>query len=525
MRKAKSFGIYPVYWLFFILFVLLISLPVFYTFLKALPDTGQIIHEITLPELKPLIFRSLVVAGFSALLSVFIGAVLAFALYKTTMKAARYLRLLLLFPLFVSPYIWAVAYRDLVVRVTGNPGLIENLAGVVWVLVVVFSPLVMLMIGSALQNIDSSLEEAGIMLYPSKKVMVKVVFPLLKPALVSAFVLVFIFSLSEFTVAGFYGVKVFVTEIFTRFAAFYDFRTAIAESLFLVILSVALLLAGMTYLSDAPFLTVGLRGTKVRLYKWKWPGVFAALWFVVSVIIPFGVILSGMSGSYTKYLYQAWTLLRPAIGASLKLALIAAVIMTAAGFVYGYFSAVKKIKSSKIWLLLMFLIFALPSATYGISLITFYNRPALEAIYTSFAIIILAYTGKYLFISAKIIENGIKQIPRSLDEAAVMSGAGLGKRLREIWLPLTARPVFVAFIITFLFSLGDLGVTIMVYPPGSQLMPIKVFTVMANAPQGLTGAMVGIVLILTVVIVGFSALVFRVLFLSSKTKTKFGFYG
>ncbi len=61
--------------------------------------------------------------------------------------------------------------------------------------------------------------------------------------------------------------------------------------------------------------------------------------------------------------------------------------------------------------------------------------------------------------------------------------------------------LFVAFIISFIFCLGELGTTIMIYPPGIESMPIKVFTIMANAPQSLTSSMTLIVFSVTLLII------------------------
>ncbi len=51
--------------------------------------------------------------------------------------------------------------------------------------------------------------------------------------------------------------------------------------------------------------------------------------------------------------------------------------------------------------------------------------------------------------------------------------------------------------IGFIFCLRELGTTILVYPPGTSLIPIKVYTIMANAPQSLTSTMSLIVLMIT----------------------------
>ena len=61
--------------------------------------------------------------------------------------------------------------------------------------------------------------------------------------------------------------------------------------------------------------------------------------------------------------------------------------------------------------------------------------------------------------------------------------------------------LFISFMISFIFSLGELGTTIMIYPPGTEIMPIKVFTIMANAPQSLTSSMVLIIFSITLLII------------------------
>ncbi|MEA3445971.1 MAG: hypothetical protein U9R19_14725, partial [Bacteroidota bacterium] len=75
------------------------------------------------------------------------------------------------------------------------------------------------------------------------------------------------------------------------------------------------------------------------------------------------------------------------------------------------------------------------------------------------------------------------------------------KRKQKILIPLIMPSLFVTFIISFIFCLGELGTSIMLYPPGTEIMPIKVFTIMANAPQSLTSSMTLIVFSVTLLII------------------------
>jgi iron(III) transport system permease protein len=52
----------------------------------------------------------------------------------------------------------------------------------------------------------------------------------------------------------------------------------------------------------------------------------------------------------------------------------------------------------------------------------------------------------------------------------------------------------------------------MVYPPGTELMPVKIFTISANAPQALTSSMTLINLAVTVVLIMLLFLVGKRLF-------------
>ena len=477
------------YRLIVVLFFFLALLPVLYTVAVAVSRVPFLLTELDAADTALLLLRSIALASVVAFVATVMGAVLAFATYGRSM-----LKLILLLPLFLSPYIMAVAWRSAFVHAGVQ---VSPFLSVVWVLVTIYTPLAMLVIGSALDNVSRSFVEAGILITGKKYVLMRVVLPLLKPALFSAFVLVFIFSISGFAVPGFLGVRVLTTEIFTQFSAFYNFDLAIVEALLLIAVCVALLMTERRYLSGAPFFSVSSRGGKIGILSAGSTGTaFAWFWFALSVVLPLAaLVLPSSSGS--GYFEKAWLLLRPTVVLSLRLAFAGALLVVVLGFIFAYFQVVKKVKNSRITGFAMLFTFAIPSTVLGLSLIKFYNRPWLNIIYSGFGIIILGYVAKYLFISAKILENGLKQIKPSLGEAALLSGASEFKRIMKIYLPLLLPSLLTAFTVIFVFALGELGFTIMVYPPGSELMSIKVFTIMANAPQALTNAMILIVLGIT----------------------------
>jgi len=487
-------------------FTLSVVLPFLYTFISALFFEGSfgknLLNKVTLY----LLLKSVVLSSIVALFSTLFGAVSGFLLYKTKIAFRGVFKIALLLPLFVSPYILAVAWKDFFFSVFSNTSFISSYIGVIFVLTVLFTPLSMLIVGSALSNINSHFEESGLLITSFRTVVLKIDLPLIKPALIASFVLVFIFSVSEFSVPAFFGVKVFTTEIFTQFSAFYNHSLAIAQSALLVIICLLLLFSEKKYISDAPFFSIDGKGTSNKIYDLQNGNLFGFIYLsallIVSVILPFVILFVQSFKDGTGKFIQAFELLAPTFANSILLAVAGALLIVLIGFTAANYS-VRQTNSGKAqvfnWLLL--LIFAIPSTVFGISLIKFYNRPIFNFIYSSYAIILIGYAGKFSFISAKLIENALKQIPSSLNEVAVIEGVSPLSRLIKIFIPLILPTLFAAFIIGFIFSLGELGITIMVYPPGSEIMPIKVFTIMANAPQSLTSSMSLIVFSITLLII------------------------
>ncbi len=496
---------YRIYTITYLSFALLIVLPIAWTLLSVFFTEGSLNDNLGFLDKKILLLlgKSALLAFLVALFSTLLGTMTGFLLNKTNVVFRGFFKVSLLIPLFISPYILSVAWKDFFFLVFGNSGFISSFFGVGLVLTTIYTPLSMIITGSALSNINKQLEESGFMITNFRRVSLKITLPLIKPALISSFVLIFIFSISEFSVPAFFGVKVFTTEIFTQFSAFYNHSMAILQSSLLILICILLLFTEGKYLAEAPFLSVGSKGTSNKTYNIKngFGLLFLSGWLSISVALPFITLFIQSFKGGTDKIIQAVGLLKPTFANSIGLAFTGALIITFIGFVAAYGTRTKK-GTSFDWLLLV--VFAIPSTIFGISLIKFYNHSFLDVIYSGYAIILIGYAGKFSFIAARLIGNAMKQLPDSLDEAAQIEGISEINRLRKITIPLIIPSLFAAFIISFIFSLGELGTTIMVYPPGTEIMPIKVFTIMANAPQSLTSSMTLIVFSVTLlIIIGF----------------------
>ena len=515
-----------IYYIVFTLFFVLIVLPVIDTFAGMFfsGDFSANLKQINAGTFI-LLSKSILIALSVATISTILGIFLSFLLYKTQIPYSNYLKITLLIPLFISPYIMAVAWRDFFYLFFHRTDLISSVAGSIFVMVNIFTPLSMLIIGSALSNINAQLEESAQLIASLPKVVLKIILPLIKPAIISSFVLIFIFSISEFSVPAYFGVQVFTTEIFTQFSAFYNHSLAVLQSLFLVLICIFLLFTEAKYLAGAPFLSVGAKGTKNKTFQLKRKNTafgFIIFYLVITVVFPLTVLFIQSFKNGTDKFIEAFGLLLPTFVNSFELAFWAAFFTMITGFSAAYFSvhnAKNKLNVLFNWFLLI--VFAIPSIIFGISLIKFYNQAELAFIYTSAALIIIAYVGKFSFISAKIIENSLVQIPKSLDEAAQIEGISPSRRLFKIIIPLIMPALFAAFMISFIFNLGELVISIMLYPPGMEIMPVKVYTLMANAPQALTSSMTLIVFLISLFIISVFYLIFKKFIRANNSITKY----
>ena len=319
-----------------LLLFLLLGLPLVLLLLQWLSgeDKSALLSSIS-RETLVLVGKSLLISGIVALLATFTGTVCGFILYKLRFAFIGIYKVALLLPLLISPYIFAVAWKDGFFWLFGNNAAIYSDAGVILVHTIVFFPLAMLITGSALSQVDAGYEEAGLMLMPFRKMVVKIVLPLIRPALTISFLLILIFSLSDFSVPAFFGVRTFTTEIFTQFSALYNFPLAIGQSVLLLFICLLLMLAEARYLSDAPFFSVSVKGGVSKKYNiQKRQALFhALLWLLLIMVLLMPVFMLGIQSlsGRTLFFREAWILMRPAALQSVKLALSGTLLLTSVG--------------------------------------------------------------------------------------------------------------------------------------------------------------------------------------------------
>jgi ABC-type Fe3+ transport system permease subunit len=261
-----------------------------------------------------------------------------------------------------------------------------------------------------------------------------------------------------------------------------------------------LLLPERKYLTKEHFFSFGKRAFRFRIFELRnktIPLILAILYIIFTVFVPVLFLTTQTFSKGGTSFLEIIEMLLPSVKDSLFIAVVGAFIITMFGLIFSWLMVQFKFKFLQTILLF---VFAVPAIVTGVSLILFYNTPSLNFIYSSILIILIAFMARFLFISVKIISDNLQQIPVSFTDAASMMGARPFYIFRKISLPLLGEALFTSFFIILIFCLNELSTVIMIYPPGTSLLPITIFTRTANAPQHIVSGMSLVALLFTIVI-------------------------
>lgn len=433
-----------------------------------------------------LLGRSVGLASLATLAATVVGVPLGVLLGRTNLPLGHAFPFLFAVPLALPPYVVALSWWSLL----GSR--LEGLGGCVLVLATCAMPVVLFLTMIHVRGVPPPLEEAARLTTPWPGVLLGVTLPSALPGLLFGPVLAFLLSLGEFGVPMLLRCEVFPAETYTQFAAFHDVRTGTAAAVPLVAVTLIVLAleraaAGrdafrtMPALSRRGSLEIDLGGARVPL------GAAVGLLWIVIVLLPVLVLVRKAlaPGAFTEALARSGdSLVR-----SLVTAGVGATVLALIGFFLGYGIAVSR---GAFWRgvdVLTLVLFALPATVLGIGLVSLWNRPGLGWVYSTPAILLVGYVAQFSALPSRIASATLASIPASMDEAARIAGAGWARRTALIVAPLAVRGIAAAWIVSFLFCLRDLGVSMMVYPPGADPLPVRTFTLMANGRPEMIAAL------------------------------------
>ena len=455
---------------------------------------------------RPLVLlqNSFLLAAMTALLTTAAGVPLAVLFARTDLPLRGLFTILFTIPLLLPPYVTAVSWFDLL----GRQGLLSQvwgeaagqwtssqlfgLPGCLLVLVPTFLPIQILLTMAYLHGVDRRLEEAGILVARWGTVLRTITLPLVLPGITLGATLVFLLTLGELGVPTFLRYEVFAVESLTQFAAFHNFGAATAAAVPLALVTLLVLWAEWRFFGSRALplriMASGDPSEPIRLRKLR-PGLLLAVGTacVFLVLVPLAG-LAVQSASQNAYM-DAFARAGDSVLRSIGYAAAGSSFLTALGFLLGYVVHSKALGLARFTDGLTLFLFAVPGSVTGIGLVSLWNTPATGFIYASPWIVLFGYVSQYAALTTRATVATLHQIPPSMEESAQVAGASWVRRIVRIVVPLSGRGLLAAWLLGYIFCLRDLGITMLVYPPGGDTLPVRTFTLMANGPPDLIAAL------------------------------------
>ncbi len=470
---------------------------------------------------RPLI-NTLIVATSMSILALAIGGGLAWLVVRSNLPLKGFISNAAIIPYIMPSWTLALAWITIFKnqRIGGQQGIFQAVTGIAtpdWfayglfpitiTLALHYFPFGFMLIGGALRNLDAQLEESAELLGARRfTVLRRIVFPLVLPAVFSTFLLTFSKGLGTFGTPAFLGgpVREFVLST-ALYGNLIGQRPGIGYIAALAMIAFGMLVLYMNHRflgARRSFVTVsgkGARANLVKLGRWRWPLAALVIAFISAVtIVPIVALtvdtLMLRPGTYSwdnlslhYWIGEAsYTLglgtgepgilrnpqLMRALGNTMRLALIVAVICGVLGMFIGY--TVVRLRGtfvSKLLDQMAFLPYLMPSIALGSIFLALFAVPRgpIPALYGTFAILVVVCVVSYLPYATKAGTSAMLQVGPELEEAGLMAGAGWLTRIRRILFPIQKSTYFSGMLLPFISVTRELSLLILLVTPGTQL--------------------------------------------------------
>ncbi|HMJ66986.1 MAG TPA: hypothetical protein VK615_16705, partial [Candidatus Binatia bacterium] len=420
-----------------------------------------------------LLINSLVTAGMATLLATLFGlatglvtAALPGMLRRLALVAAL---VALAMPPFLVANCWLYYLGNVGVWRSWLPVNIFTIWGAAWLLSLMLWPISFLAALSAWRGLDRAHLESE----PAMRginLLRWLLWPAARKSVSWAAVLTSVLALNQFAIPGILQVKVLPVEIWIRYSTSLRPDSALAVSWPVIVVPIAmlLLLPRMDIRWPAelgPTTSAAMRrqlGTALLASSW----VVAAAVLFLSVGLPLFQLISA-SRTWAE-LPRAWNAGWPVILNSFLFAAMAALVAVAL--------AVATWRTRIGWA--FWIPFLLPGMLVAVAVIWLLNRPFLEVVYRSMAVMILMLVLRFIGPVWTLVGTAFRTVDRDLIDAGKLEDLHGWRLFRHVYWPRVGPFATVAWYVAYVLSLWDVETTAVLYPPGAETLAIRVFNLL-----------------------------------------------
>lgn len=467
---------------------------------------------------RPLL-NSLLYSLLSAVFALIFGGTVAWLVTRSNMKGKKFISQVFVFPYILPSWTLALFW----INMFQNPDVGTGVKGFVYAttgwnapqwfvyglfpLVIVsglhYSPFAYIFIGGILRNMDANLEEAATVLKTSRRrIFMRITLPIVKPAILSTFLLVFASVMGSYAVPVYLGSPVNYFVLTTKMKMLQT--SAIGQAYIIAMFMVAsgslvLLINHLMIGKRQSYTTVTGKSSQISLVDLKAGKYIIAgiLWLLMvfvcviplisfaleSIVIKAGdYSLSNMTLNYwigaegTVSTLAAGTagILREsfvwkAAENSLLLSAICAFTAGACGTIIGY--AVVRRRGSKLANYvsgLSFFPYLIPSMAFSAIYLAISTNFSFLA--NSFLLLVIVGTVKYLPFASRSGINSMLQLSPEIEEAAMVYGVSWPKRMLKIIIPIQKSSIISGFLLPFVSCMRELSLFVMLVSARTQTL-------------------------------------------------------
>ncbi len=477
--------------------------------------------------------NSLIIGAFVTVMSVPLGALMAWLMVRTDIPGKGLLSALILIPYMIPSWCKALSWMTIFRNPSmGGNGVLSSMgipvpnalaSGFIPIIIVMtmhYYAFSYIMASGALRSINSELEEMGEIQGATRgQILKSITLPLILPSILSATIMTISKSVGTYGVAArLGGNNADGTPFYVLATRMKDFINSspkgvgYAMSILMILLAAGTIIVNQKLIGTRKsYATIGGKGTRsnlIQLRGAKWPMLIViSIFLIIAMVMPvfflvmesFQVIPGGGYGANNLTLY-AWIgelqnapnpgfaqngLFRNsefgrALGNTVKLSLIASLITAVFGQFFGYITTRGRGK----WYgnaveQLIFIPYLMPGVAFSAIYFSMFSQPRLggliPSLYGTFTLILLVSIVKHFPFASRSGSSNMMQIAVELEEAATINGAGFWRRIRSIIIPLAKNGFLSGFLLSFISIAKELDLIAILMTPKNYTLSFLAF--------------------------------------------------
>jgi iron(III) transport system permease protein len=488
-------------------------------------------------HLQKALWNTVVMAFWVGLVSLVVGAPMAWLTARTDLPGKGVIRGLIMASFVTPPFLGAFAWvmlagpnagmlNKLYRSITGSTEPLVNIfsmPGLIFVIAIYTFPYVYIMIANTLALIASDLEEQAAILGAGRlRVAATVTLPLVAPAILSGFILAVLQALALFGSPAMLALPAGFHTITTQIWSFFHYppkmEMAAAFSIPLLLATALLLQLQKRLLGRRGYASVGGKGGQRRnipLGSWRYPALAACLAVLAcAVFLPYSILTKAalarswaqplswdnLTASNLTFTFFEYSATKSAIVNTLELGVLTATIGAALAALLAYVANRRLILGHQVLAFLALAPIVIPGVVLAVGLFIAYTRPPF-LLYGTLWILFVAYVTKEMPVGYSQADATFKGVHAELEDAGRILGAGRLRVLREITAPLAKSGIIATWCFIFIGVIRELSASIILFTPNTKVMSVVIFDLKEEGQFGAIAVLGLFMLVMTFAIV------------------------